>query len=292
MQTNKKSGLADVNGTRLYYEIRGSGAPVLLISGATGDAGHYDQVTDLLADKFTVVTYDRRGNSRSPRPVGWRSTSIEEQADDAAALLKALDLVPATVFGSSFGAIIALGVAIRHPEVAQGVILHDAAPNVALSNPDAVIKSLQPIIESGMAKSGPAGATEALFRLLAGDSAFEHLDPSLRDRMLRNGEVLFGLEFNPFIAYDPGDGALSGLKIPVEVLTGAESPTFFHEAATWLATRLGEKAQQVPGGHTPSFDRPRELANVLGPLITQMTSTPSVKVSSQTPKFLVDNFGG
>ena len=77
-----------VNGAELYYEVRGTGPTVLLIMGATGDGGHFDRLADLLADEFTVMTYDRRGNGRSPAPAGWTTTSPEEQADDAAALLK------------------------------------------------------------------------------------------------------------------------------------------------------------------------------------------------------------
>ena len=82
----------DVNGIRLYCEERGRGPAVLFISGATGDAGHWAKVADILADAYTVITYDRRANSRSPRPPGWASTTIGEQADDAAALLRGLDL--------------------------------------------------------------------------------------------------------------------------------------------------------------------------------------------------------
>ena len=43
-----------VNGAELYYEIRGTGPPLLLIMGATGDGGHFDELADLLADEFTV----------------------------------------------------------------------------------------------------------------------------------------------------------------------------------------------------------------------------------------------
>jgi pimeloyl-ACP methyl ester carboxylesterase len=100
--------LVAVNGTELYHEVRGSGPPVLLIMGFTGDGGHFETLAELLADEFTVVTYDRRGNGRSPRPAGWVKTSPEEQADDAAALLAALDLGPAGVYGSSAGASFAL----------------------------------------------------------------------------------------------------------------------------------------------------------------------------------------
>ena len=92
-----------VNGTELHYEIRGAGSPVLMVMGATGDGGHFDALADLLADEFTVISYDRRGNGRSPAPTGWTTTSPEEQADDAAALLTALGMGPAAVFGTSCG---------------------------------------------------------------------------------------------------------------------------------------------------------------------------------------------
>jgi pimeloyl-ACP methyl ester carboxylesterase len=59
-----------VNDTTLYYERRGDGYALLFISGATGDAGHWTGVADTLANEHTVITYDRRGNSRSPRPPG------------------------------------------------------------------------------------------------------------------------------------------------------------------------------------------------------------------------------
>jgi pimeloyl-ACP methyl ester carboxylesterase len=83
--------------------------------GATGDGGHFAEVAGLLADAFTVVLYDRRGNGRSPSAPGWTSTSAEEQADDAAALLAALGLQPAAVYGTSSGAVIALCLLLRHP---------------------------------------------------------------------------------------------------------------------------------------------------------------------------------
>ena len=94
-----------VNGADLYHEVRGSGPPVLLIMGATGDGGHFDRLADRLADQFTIITYDRRGNGRSARPPGWTTTSNDEQADDAAALLRSLGEAPALVFGTSLGAI-------------------------------------------------------------------------------------------------------------------------------------------------------------------------------------------
>jgi hypothetical protein len=95
--------LIDVNDTTLHYERRGDGPAVLFVSGATGDAGHWTGVADVLASEYTVVTYDRRGNSRSPRPPGWTATTIDEQADDAAALLGGLEVDPVVFPGDHAG---------------------------------------------------------------------------------------------------------------------------------------------------------------------------------------------
>jgi Alpha/beta hydrolase family len=77
-------------GAELYYEVRGNGPPVLLIPGGGLDGGTFGALAEILAGEFTVVGYDRRGLSRSPRPEGWSETSIAEQADDAAGLLREL----------------------------------------------------------------------------------------------------------------------------------------------------------------------------------------------------------
>jgi pimeloyl-ACP methyl ester carboxylesterase len=99
MPDGKVTDFVVANGATFYYERQGAGQSLLFIAGSTGDAGNFTRAADLLADEFTVVTYDRRGNSRSDRPAGWTKTSVSEQADDAAAIIQALELQPAVVFG-------------------------------------------------------------------------------------------------------------------------------------------------------------------------------------------------
>ena len=106
--------LVEANGTTLYYEVRGQGPPFLMIPGTPGYSAHYVPVAELLADEFTVVTYDRRGNTRSPRPQGWVRTSVREQADDAAALVESLELAPAAAFGLSSGGVLGTARPARH----------------------------------------------------------------------------------------------------------------------------------------------------------------------------------
>jgi pimeloyl-ACP methyl ester carboxylesterase len=174
----------EVNGTTLYSERRGEGPAVLFISGATGDAGHWTRVADALVDEFTVLTYDRRANSRSPRPEGWDAAPIDEQADDAAELLRALDLAPAVAYGNSSGATILTSLTLRHPEVLRGAIFHEPPYAAVASGGEVACAQLQAVVEQGMAQGGPPVAMEKFIRWVAGDEVVESLDGVLRSRLL------------------------------------------------------------------------------------------------------------
>jgi pimeloyl-ACP methyl ester carboxylesterase len=271
MSAKHSSGLAEVNGAQLYYEMRGSGPSALFIPGATGDAGHFEPIAEMLSDEFTVLTYDRRGNSRSPRPEDWGSTSPAEHSDDAAALIDALGVAPTTVFGTSSGAIISLDLVLRHPDVVRGAILHEPPMATVVSNPEETLSPLQEAVQRGMQEGGPPQAIEAFFRLVAGDEAFENLDVRLRERMLSNAETFFGTEFGVFEPYRPDDATFQTVKVPVQVMAGSDSAPLFVEASRWCADQLNVELNTLPGAHTPYFDRPEETADTLRPLLRQLS---------------------
>ena len=274
MNTEPTGSLLEVNGARIYHEVRGSGPSVLFIAGATGDSGHFERVAGLLSDEFTTVTYDRRSNSRSPRPEGWEYTSTEEQSEDAARLIEALSIAPAAIFGNSVGAIIGLDLVFRHPELVRGAILHEPPMTEGMSNPVEVMGAIQQVVEGGMQRGGPRGGCETFFRFVAGDEAFEDLDPQLRERMLGNGETFLGIEMGAFEPYQPDEAALTAVEVPVRIMVGTESAPFFVEAARWLADRMNVELENLPGGHTPYFDRPQEMAETLRPLLRELSRQP------------------
>ena len=185
----KRTGIAGVAGAELYYEVRGRGPAVLLIPGATGDAGHFEQAADVLSSEHTVITYDRRGNSRS-RPAG--PTTLDQQADDAAALLRHVGAAAAAVFGTSGGAVIALKLAIRSPEVARDVIVHEPPFIQVLPDAAELGRTFQTQVEHALATGGARGAMELFVRENAGSDVFDRLDPSLRERMIANGPLFLG----------------------------------------------------------------------------------------------------
>src|ERR687898_949012 len=275
MDTATTGNLLEANGAKIHHEVRGSGPSVLFIAGATGDSGHFERVAEILSDEFTVVTYDRRANSRSPRPDGWEETSTEEQSEDAAKLIEDIDLAPIAIVGSSVGAIIGLDLVIRHPDLLRGAILHEPPMTAGMSNPEEVMGAIQQVVEGGMQGGGPRGGCETFFRFVAGDEAFENLDPHLRERMLVNGETFLGTEMGAFEPYRPDEAVLAAVEVPVRVMIGTESAPFFAESARWLADRTNVELENLPGGHTPYFDRPDEMANTLRPLLRELSRQPA-----------------
>ena len=262
-----------VNGTTLYYEIHGTGPSVLCIAGTTGDAGHFTQVATQLADELTIVTYDRRGNSRSPRPEGWTQTSVPEQAEDAAALIQALQLAPVAVFATDAGGRIGLDLLIRFPHLLRGVILHEPVLPSVLRHPEHVIGPVQAAIFQGFQAKGLPGGVEAVLRYVAGDAAMAAIPSQTLERLLQNAETVFGIERSEeFANWCPTEAALATVQVPVAVLMGRESAEFFGEMANWLAPRLNTPVITAPGGHAAYFDHAPELAETLRPILRRWSA--------------------
>jgi pimeloyl-ACP methyl ester carboxylesterase len=262
--------LLTVNGTELYYEVRGGGPPVLLIMGFTGDAGHFETVAQLLADEFTVVTYDRRGNGRSPRPPGWATTSPQEQADDAAALLSTLGLAPAGVYGSSAGGSFALCLLVHHPELIRGAVLHEPVLVRLFDDPGAR-GAVTALVQQGMEAGGPAAAQERFFRWVAGDANWERLQPALRERMEATAETFFAVELGSYEGFLPDDATLAAIAVPVMVLVSTQTHAVYGQAAGRLAERLGVEVATTPGTHMAYHDHPQELAETIRPFLRQLS---------------------
>lgn len=250
--------------TELYWEATGSGPVVLLIAGTPGDGGQLGALVDELAADHLVITYDRRGTSRSEMPPGWSETSVAEQADDAASVLSRVGVRSALVFGTSNGAMVALELALRHPDRVSRVILHEIPLLSVIEDPAPVASAIGSLIGSAMQAGGPRGALEAFLRFAFGDAIVDSWTPELRDRMLANADMVFSVEMPAFQAYRPDADLLAQCRVPISVLVGEdEQMPFFHEAARWLAERLGTRVGSAPGAHGPYFSAPARLASVL-----------------------------
>jgi len=213
-----------------------------------------------------VITYDRRGNSRSA--AGQTSTTLEQQADDALALIQHLGGERASVFATSGGAIIALKLALRHPEAAAHFVVHEPPFLGVLPDGEQLGRQLTEQVKQSLDRLGPEGTMELFLRDNAGSETFDRLEPALRKRMLANGPWFFGSELAMFTSWIPGETELRSLRVPVRVLAGAQDRgVYYHRAAEWLAAALGVELIEIVGAHAPYLTTPQQFAAMLAPLL-------------------------
>ncbi len=124
MNTASKTGYAPVNGINLYYEIYGTGEPLILLHGGVGAIEMFGEVLPMLAQGRQVIAVDLQAHGRTAdvdRPM-----TYEAMADDIAGLIEYLGFKQADVMGYSLGGGVALKTAIDHPEVVRKLVLVSA----------------------------------------------------------------------------------------------------------------------------------------------------------------------
>lgn len=250
------AALVEANGTTFHVEVTGHGMPLLLVPGAGGDARQYAELAQVLAQNHEIIAYDRRNNGRSSQQPDWAETSVDQHAGDVVALLETLGTEPCVVFGNSTGALIALAAALKAPGRFTGAVLHEPALLGVLASPDDAMATVQPVIAAGVEAGGLAGGAEAFVQFAAGDAA-ALLPPDFLDRLRTNARVLLETEFGAFASWRPEPEALSGMSVPLSVLSAEQTAPFFVEAAEWIASHAGISRLTVPGGHMGFLDHPR-----------------------------------
>jgi pimeloyl-ACP methyl ester carboxylesterase len=266
------TGLVEANGTQLYHEIRGGGPPVVLIHGGGGYAGVFQPTAELLAATYTVVTYDRRGNSRSPKPDGWDATSIEEQADDCVGLIEALGVERPVVLGHSYGGTILVGLLERHADALRGAIVYEPLlPSVAPSYAGFAEGAAKRFVEALAAGDDP---WDRFARWAFGDDAWELHPAEMRAEASRNGDVNAEIESPAFLAFVPNADALASVRIPVHAVYGERTTTPITcvvEGAEWVSRTTGGPLHAFPGDHTTLTTRPAEVVEALRPILESMS---------------------
>lgn len=123
--TALKTGYAPVNGLKMYYEIHGTGEPLILLHGGLGATEMFGPILPMLSKTRRVIAVDLQAHGRTAdidRPL-----SLEVMADDVAALIKHLGIEKADVMGYSLGGGVALRTAIQHPDIVRKLVVVSAA---------------------------------------------------------------------------------------------------------------------------------------------------------------------
>ncbi len=270
-----RSGRVTTEGDQLYYEVRGQGPPLLLIPGAGGDADRYTPVATLLADAFTVITYDRRANARSTSNAP-QNFEIGQQSRDAVAVLRAAGAGRAFVLGNSSGAVIALDMAKTQPEAVRAVIAHE--PPLARVHPET--KRWQRFYAKVYLNAFRYGSSFAILQFLFGTQlpVWALINGSRQGRRQGDGgreprvapqattDFLMKQELLPVTNYAPDLAAIQRAGVALFPAAGRASldkKRWYAETAQILADQLGRELVVFPGHHGSFLDQPEAWAATL-----------------------------
>jgi pimeloyl-ACP methyl ester carboxylesterase len=262
-----------VPGAALYYEIRGSGPLLLLITGGPTDAGMFTDLSRRLSDRYTVVSYDQRGHSRSVLDGDPEDLPVALHADDAAALLTALGDEPAYVYGNSGGGTIGLELIRRRPDRVRTLVAHETFLIELLPDAARWRSHFDEIAE--MYRSEGVFAAMGKFGAIVEEGGPKYSEemaqrePSPEDqemfgRMAGNFDLFIAHELQMNGGYVPDFDALRNGSTRIVSAAGETSgEQAARRSAFALAERLGMPVTYLPGGHGGWGSDPQEFADRL-----------------------------
>jgi pimeloyl-ACP methyl ester carboxylesterase len=278
-ETKVETRTVKVPGATLYVEVRGSGPVLLCIPGGPTDAGVFHDLAERLADRYTVVTYDPRGHSRSPLDGEPEDIPVAAHAEDAAAILRAVGNEPANVYGVSGGGTIGLELVARHPQLVRTLVSNEA-PLMELLPDAAQWRSEFEAISEAYLTEGTFAAMGKFGALVeeGGPKYSEEMqqteptpeDQEMFGRMTGNFDLFIAHEIRQIGAYVPDVDTLRNAPTRIVSIAGESSgEQGARRAAEALAERLGIAVTVLPGGHGGWGSDPQEYAEKLDEILRE-----------------------
>ena len=169
-----------------------TGPATVLVHGIGGTAWPIDELAG------RVITYSRRGYGASGAPQPYERTTVSEQAEDLAALLRARDAAPAVLVGADLGALIVLDVLLRHARLARAAVLLDPPAYMFVPSATEPLSERRRALEAELRAGGPEAIEEARARIV---------------------------DFGALATLSLGYGNLGQLEVPVAIVSsGAAQP--------------------------------------------------------------------
>jgi pimeloyl-ACP methyl ester carboxylesterase len=252
--------------------VRGSGPLLLILAGGHADADATDGLCNQLIDRYTVVTYDRRGSSRSTIEPPAENLTLATHSNDPHLLLAGLTNESAFVFGSSISALIGLDLIARHPRQVRLLVAHEPPAWELLSDSErASAMRLQEEAEDAFRRQGPEAAFQRFVTLAAVDYNDREPDAVVAPptaELLTNLSFFFTHDSPAVRRYRLDLAALQAFAKQVVPAVGESAPNSApHKAAEALAAELGQEVVAFPGGHTGWLLRPKAFARKLAEIL-------------------------
>ncbi len=276
-----RQGLLSLEDARLFYEVVGTGAPIIVVHGGPGlDHAYLRPGLDALATRNTLVYYDQRGTGRSIANLDAEGISLDHFVDDIDALRQALGYEKVSVLAHSFGALIGLEYALQYGDHLRALILmNPVEPGSRFGEETAErqrsVRTAQDVTElealratEGFLARDPATLSQVyrvMFRQALKDrSRIDDLDLDLAPSTARNGQDVAALLSGGLGPIDWWD-RLAAIEVPTLVLHGRfDIPPMDMSLALAEALPIGT-FEVLDSGHFPYLeDREGLLAAISG----------------------------
>jgi pimeloyl-ACP methyl ester carboxylesterase len=251
---------AEVNGTKLYYEVMGEGPALVLIHGGGVDRRMWDEQFKVFAQHYQVIRYDVRGAGKSEVPMEKYS-----HQRDLYALLKFLKISKTSLLGLSRGGRIATSLILEHPEMVDALILASSnlgrlpdayrqrfAATLSAANQEGLRQAVEVFLDDSFLAPGRehVAARQNMRKILT-----ENLPMFL---FLRDSEL--DLRLDP-----PVSERLSEIRISTLIISGGrDHPIAQSNADTWEARIAGSRKVVIPdAAHLANMDQPEQFNRVV-----------------------------
>ena len=249
----------------IYYEERGSGDPVLLVHGSiVADAMLPLANEPGLSEKYRLIRHHRRGLGKSARHDGpW---SIEQQAGDALAVLRAADVSRCHVVGYSYGAVTAIEIALQAPDVARSLVLLEP-PLMTAEQAATTSAELAPLLDA-YESAGPAAAVDAFMSAIGGADWRNVADaavPGASEVAEADAPAFFEVEFQAMSRWHFEAAKGARITAPVLHVLGRESGELFERPRELLQSSVPhlETADLDGMNHLLVMKDPRSVARAV-----------------------------
>jgi pimeloyl-ACP methyl ester carboxylesterase len=260
-----------LNGVDLYYELSGAGRRLVLTHGSWTDHTGWAPSLRALTERFEVVTWDRRGHSRSQG--GDHPGSRDEDAADLAALIEHLGEAPVHVVGNSYGSIVVLTLVASRPELVASAVLHEPPlvnllegttdPAIA-STLAGVVRELDAVLALIEMGAHPAAAEYFVDQVALGPGSWARLPGAFRAVLEANAPTFLDERRDP-TSGSIDAAALARTTVPLMFTYGTEGPQWYQAIIDELTLLVpAARVEVITGaGHIPHATHPDQWVATL-----------------------------
>lgn len=275
----------EINGVEIFHERAGEGDRIVMTHGAWTDGRTWQAVTERLVDRFEVVTWDRRGHSRSGDSEG--PGSCRQDAADLAPLIEHLGDGPVHAVGNSAGGNVVLNLVTMWPDLVRSAAVHEPGPFGLLAEVDdpylrqamdhemKATEHVEGLIAAGRHREA---ARYFVDNVAVGPGAWDQFPEELQQIIETNAATVPDDLRDGWDVSSVDVDAVAASTVPLLISTGAESPVGEAAAATELSRRAPTaRLETIPGsGHIPHRTHPDLYAAVLTDFIASVESSVAV----------------